>query len=295
MGIATAFLSAVFFGLNNATARRGVAVTSVNQAVIVTISVNLIFFVAVAILSGRIARWHELSLYQVVLLVSAGVLNYVIGRYFNYRSIQIIGAVSAGPILQTGMIVSVAAGVWGLNETLTMDQAFGVFLILVGSFMVISGRNSVVGGAQAHKVAEGYVCAVIGSIGYGLAPVLVRMSSGNTELGVLSGLVAFFGAQLVVAALVAVRPSELRGLFDIKWTHARWLVLTGIINGCAQLCLFIALTLAPVSLVVPIQRVAVVFRVLFSFLINRRLENFSVAVLAGTAVSLLGAVIISLG
>ena len=57
---------------------------------------------------------------------------------------------------------------------------------------------------------------------------------------------------------------------------------------------YMALAVAPVTIVVPIQRLSVVFRVIFSWLINRDHEVLTAKVLAGIAISLVGAFALTL-
>lgn len=293
MGVLLALLSALFFGLNNATARRGVVTSTAQQAILVTVPVNAAMFLVAALLVHQITAWRQLSPLAIAMLAAAGVINYVIARYCNYRSIKVIGAVRAGPIMQLGMIVSIAAGVILLEETLSIGRLGGVSLILLGTFLVISRRGAASVSGEPVRRTEGYVFALLGSIGYGVAPVLIRVGCGGTTLGMIGGLISFAGAQLVLLCILACMPSQRQALRDLDRASVKWLALTGLINGCAQITLFMALTMAPVSLVVPIQRTSVAFRVIFSFLINRELESFERSTLVGSAVSMMGALVLS--
>jgi uncharacterized membrane protein len=54
-----------------------------------------------------------------------------------------------------------------------------------------------------------------------------------------------------------------------------------------------ALSLAPVSVVAPIQRLSLLFRFLFSWIMNREHEVFSGRIFIGTFLSLLGVLLLS--
>ena len=56
---------------------------------------------------------------------------------------------------------------------------------------------------------------------------------------------------------------------------------------------FAALAVAPVSVVSPIQRLSLVFRIYFGWIINPKHEVFGGRIVAGTVLSLLGAVALS--
>ena len=57
---------------------------------------------------------------------------------------------------------------------------------------------------------------------------------------------------------------------------------------------FMALSVAPVAVVAPLQQTSAAFRVVFGWMINREHEDFSFWVLAGIAVSLTGALAITI-
>jgi uncharacterized membrane protein len=56
----------------------------------------------------------------------------------------------------------------------------------------------------------------------------------------------------------------------------------------SQIFRYGALAFAPVGLVVPIQRLSVIFRLLFNRLINRDYERFDSAIVIGILLSVLG-------
>ena len=57
---------------------------------------------------------------------------------------------------------------------------------------------------------------------------------------------------------------------------------------------YMALSVAPVSVVAPIMRLSSVFRIYFSWLLNRQHEDFSSSVILATIISLVGAVVLGL-
>ena len=61
----------------------------------------------------------------------------------------------------------------------------------------------------------------------------------------------------------------------------------------AQIFRYMALAVAPVSVVAPLMQLAVVFRWIFGWIINREHEVFDVWALLGMVVSLVGALALS--
>lgn len=69
--------------------------------------------------------------------------------------------------------------------------------------------------------------------------------------------------------------------------------MSSVFVGFSQMFRYMALSLAPITVVAPLQRSASLFRVLFNWLINREYEIFEKRLLVGIFVSVLGAVSLS--
>ena len=57
----------------------------------------------------------------------------------------------------------------------------------------------------------------------------------------------------------------------------------------SQVFRYAALALAPVSVVVPIQRLSVIFRLLFNWYLNRQYERIEINIVTGIILSVFGA------
>ena len=73
----------------------------------------------------------------------------------------------------------------------------------------------------------------------------------------------------------------------------KWFSISGVLVGLSQMAGYLALSIAPVSVVTPIQRLSLVFRVFANSLLNRDHEVIGGRVWAATAVGLLGAAALS--
>lgn len=100
-------------------------------------------------------------------------------------------------------------------------------------------------------------------------------------------------AATVVLMLVLALPGRWTDFRRIGRGTAKWFVVSGLLACLSQMARYMALAVAPVSVVSPIQRLSLVFRVYFGWLINPKHEVFDGRVIAGTVVSLIGAVALS--
>jgi uncharacterized membrane protein len=256
----------------------------------------------------------------------AGVLHFVWGRYCNYRAMRAIGTNLAAPVQQVNLIVTLVLAIWVLGETLTPLRVLGIALILLGpSFTMREGERrdqspappaSIATAAAGTAVvadgepapaaaappapfrpryAEGYTFALLSATGYGLSPIFISMGLESKGLGasIAGGLVAYVAATAVMA-LILLWPGQLRHALAIRPESAKWFTFSGVIVCISQMFLYMALALAPVTVVSPINRLTIVFRLYFSRLLNPHHEVFGGKIIIGTVISLAGAVLLSL-
>ncbi|HEV2570747.1 MAG TPA: EamA family transporter [Beijerinckiaceae bacterium] len=303
LGALLALLSAATFAFNNAAARRGVLSGSVLQAMAVSVPFGVPFFLVCLPIFGSFDDLWSFSWLDATWLALAGIVHFVVGRYANYRSQKAIGANLTGPIQDTNILVALALAVWFLGEILTGPMVVGIVLVVLGPVLAFE-RPKPVSAASSRAVAftpaygEGFFYSAVSAICYGVSPILVRFSleSGGLTLGraVAAGLISYAAATAVVFAAF-VNPNAWRDLRTMRRGDFGWFALASVFVGIAQMTRYMALALAPVTIVAPMMRLTSIFRYYFSWILNREYESFSRGVFVGTIVSLIGALILAIG
>ncbi|MFN3891590.1 MAG: EamA family transporter [Beijerinckiaceae bacterium] len=301
LGGILALLSAASFALNNAAARRGVLSGSVLQAMAISVPFGVPFFFLGVLAFGSLDELASFSGREIAWLAAAGILHFVLGRYANYRGAKAIGAVLMGPIQDLNILVSLILAVIFLGEKITPLMAIGIALVVFGPTLVFEGkakREARPKRASAFKpaYAEGFFFAALSGLAYGASPILVRIgleSAHGVGTGVAAGLISYIAATLVVGSFMLV-PGGFRHVRAMGRQEALWFTLAGLFVGIAQMTRYMALAVAPVAVVAPIMRLSSIFRIYFSWLLNRQHEHFSSSVILATVVSLAGAVILGL-
>jgi uncharacterized membrane protein len=300
LGALLALASGACFGLNIAALRRGVLSASVLQAMTITVLFGVPVFVAAAFAFGA---WPALAAMQGPALgwmAAAGVVHFIGGRYSDYRATQALGVALSTPVQQTTVAVSLALAVVFLNEQVTGLKLIGLLLMLSGP-VALSLRRRQAEAAAATKAfrpsfGPGIFWAAVSALCYGTSPLLITLGLGAERTvanAVAGGLVSYVAAAAVVVAMVAAL-GGLRFLRGFDRQAGRWFLVSGFFVSVSQLLLYMALALAPVSVIVPLQRLSVVFRVIFSGLLNRNAEILDRYVLLAILMSVLGAMCISL-
>jgi uncharacterized membrane protein len=299
LGAIFAVLSAATFGLNNATVRRGVITGSVFQALAITIPLGVPFFVLAAFLAGQLDEVFGFSNLAFIYFGAAGILHFIWGRYCNYRATKAMGSNLAGPVQQLNLVVALGCAMIWLGETLSLLKIAGLAFVLAGPAIMIWGRGGG-GGAKAAgepgfrpRLFEGYSFAILSASGYGFSPVLVKAGLAEADAAMAGGMVSYIAATLAFC-LIFLLPGRLAHVILVDRSNARWFAVSGLFVFLAQMFRYLALSIAPVTVVTPIQRLSFVFRTLFSTLLNRDHEVLDAKVLIGMTVSLLGAVALSI-
>ena len=87
--------------------------------------------------------------------------------------------------------------------------------------------------------------------------------------GLAGGLIAYISATVVLGLYYAVKPSVLKHCLSIDRQAAKWFVLTGFLVCASHMFRFMALAVAPVSVVSPLVQTSGIFRTILGGFINR--------------------------
>jgi uncharacterized membrane protein len=302
-----ALVSAVTFAYANASARRGVLTGTVLQAVAISLPVALPIFVIAMLLSGGFPLLASFSWASLGLLALAGAIHFAWARYCNYRATKAIGANLVAPLQQYSLIITLVLAVVWLGEAVTILRLIGIVLVVVGPALThksdkarsapAANSTDPIDGIAPFKpdYAEGYFYALLSAVGFGISPLLIRLAFEGKHIaaGIAGGFVSYAAATVVVA-LVLLIPQQWRSFKSTDTVSARWFVISGITVAFSQMFRYMALAIAPVSVVTPIQRLSLVFRIYFGWMLNPHHEVFSGRIIGGTIVSLAGAIALSI-
>jgi uncharacterized membrane protein len=298
-----ALVSAVTFAYANASVRRGVLTGTVLQAVGISLPVALPIFILAMLLSGGLPILASFPARSWGLLAFAGAIHFAWARYCNYRATKAIGANLVAPVQQYSLIITLVLAVVWLGEPMTILRIVGIALVVAGPMLTLQPAKKPAADVPPEtagetsfipQYAEGYLYALMSTIGFGLSPILIRMAfvKKGIAVGIAGGFVSYFAATLVIAVTLLL-PGRWKSFRTIEGKTTKWFVLSGIAVCLSQMFRYMALAIAPVSVVSPIQRLSLVFRVYFGWMINPKHEVFGGRVFAGTLVSLIGAVALS--
>jgi drug/metabolite transporter (DMT)-like permease len=296
LGALLALAAAATFGLNNAALRRGVLTGTVLHAMAITVPLGVPLFALACLPFGGFDALRAMPVPGWAWMSLAGVIHFVIGRYGNYRAIRAIGATLSGPIQQLSVPVALILALIFLDEFLTPLRLAGFVLVMIGPIVTLRNNSNPEKQSETARFhphyAEGILWGAVAALCYGSSPLFIVLGLGSSR-GLVESLAGGFVSYIAATVIILILILFVGGISFLKRfdrISSKWFFASGVLVFLSQMFRYMALAIAPVTVVVPIQRLSVVFRVIFSWLLNRDHEAFGFHVLSGIAISLIGAI-----
>ena len=238
----------------------------------------------------------DLSMKSIFFFSIAGIIHLVIGRYCNYKSTQLLGATQSGPITQLALLISLFFALTLLNEELNLYLFIGIGLIFGGPTIIFFARkdNSKTKSGVVMDYKKGYLWGLFCALAFGSSPFFIKLGldDGGLKENIVGGFIAYLSASLLVLILIIASGSKFRSIYDLHNKGVKWFILTGFLGFLSHLFRYMALGVAPITIVEPIQRSTIIFRVIFGWLLNRQHEIINKTVLFGIILSVAGVYLI---
>src|SRR3954462_12356200 len=142
LGVLYAALGAFTFALNSVAMRRGVVTGSVLQGMALTVPIGGSSFLVITIPFGELGQLVMFPTAAFSWLACQGVVHFVVGRYCNYKSNQLMGVNLTAPVVQLQVPFAMLLAVVLMHERFTALQAIGSALMLGGSFITQSNAGT---------------------------------------------------------------------------------------------------------------------------------------------------------
>ena len=229
--------------------------------------------------------------------IGAGVIHFLIGRYTNYKCTKAVGANIGGPIQQFTVVVSVVLAILILQESINWLGWIGILLLIIGPLAAAKEKKEkkLEKLDFEFKLLEGYLYGIISSICYGSSPILIALALevSSWQLAIYGAFLGHLAASTVLLIIIVVFKLG-NEIMDTNKENIPYFILSAVFVFLSQGFRYVALAIAPVYIVSPVQRTSTIFRVIFSKIFNPTTELFGVWIWTGIGVSLMGAILLSI-
>jgi len=290
LGVLYAALGALTFAFNNVAMRRGVVTGSVLQGMAMTVPIGGLSFLVIALTFGEFGQLTLFPAVAIAWLAGQGIVHFVLGRYCNYKSNQLMGVNLSAPVVQLQVPVAMMLAVLTLHEKFTVLQTIGSVLMLGGSFVTQTktakpsakpATGAAAPPAFRPRIVSGYLMA--------RQAFLAAPGRGTAAAGCLA-----YAAATLFFALILLKPGSWRDIRGVSRENLPWFLSSAVLVAVSQAFVYASLAVAPLMVVTPILQLSLVFRLFLSQAINREHEVMNTAVIVGAFTAVLGSLLVSI-
>ncbi|MDE2803163.1 MAG: EamA family transporter, partial [Chloroflexota bacterium] len=235
------------------------------------------------------ASHSSVSNWAVLAFVGAGVTGLFLGRVLLFAGMQRVGVAVSTPLYNVQAPLSVMGGAVLFSEAVSPLIGLGTAAAVGGAGLLCLGKFSL-GLEQRAQLRE---LALPLASGMCIAAGFVLRKWGLLETpDIYLGLAIMTSTAFVISLGSAVVHRQ-----TIRFPTGRPLkmfVMAGLMTNVAHLSSLAALLHGNLVVVIPLQNTEMLFALLLSLVFLRRLEQVTLAVVAGAALVMMGAVLVNL-
>ncbi|MFC1814904.1 EamA family transporter [Thermodesulfobacteriota bacterium] len=294
VGPVYAISAAISYALNSTFIRRAsLKVPDASFGTLITVPMAVPYFFLILTLNGQIQSIFSFTWQSYVYLALAGIVHFVVGRSLSYRCVQLVGANIASILRRFSILVAVVIGLSFLREPFSWQLAGGVVLIVTG--LTLAGFSPHTIRTSDGRILKIPVKAIMLGLGcglsWGISPILARLALRESGSPIAGAFISFVAATAVLSVSLLNRKRRASAAY-LTGGAAILFFIAGLLSCTANLFRYLALSLAPASVISPLVATSPVFVMIFSFLFNRKLEIFSKQIIIGTITVVIGTILL---
>ena len=280
MWLIAAILSAVFAGLTAILAKCGIKKTDSDVATAIRTVVVLIFAWVMVFVVGSAKEITSIETKPLIFLLLSGLATGASWIcYFKALSMGDVNKVV--PIDKSSTILSVLLAIICFGETEQLAvKLIGTAILAVGIFMMVEKKQS----ERKEESRVWMIYAVLSALFAALTSILAKIGISGVESNL--GTAIRTGVVLLMAWIIVFAKGKQRQIRTLDKKEFVFIALSGIATGASWLFYYYAIQNGIVSVVVPIDKLSIVFTVAFSFFVFK--EKLSRKAFAGLALMVVG-------
>ncbi len=280
MWLIAAILSAVFAGLTAILAKCGIKKTDSDVATAIRTVVVLIFAWVMVFVVGSAKEITSIETKPLIFLLLSGLATGASWIcYFKAFSMGDVNKVV--PIDKSSTILSVLLAIICFGETEQLAvKLIGTAILAVGIFMMVEKKQS----ERKEESRVWMIYAVLSALFAALTSILAKIGVSGVESNL--GTAIRTGVVLLMAWIIVFAKGKQRQIRTLDKKEFVFIALSGIATGASWLFYYYAIQNGIVSVVVPIDKLSIVFTVAFSYFVFK--EKLSRKAFAGLALMVVG-------
>ena len=280
-----ALANAFLFALHNLFTKKALRYSNPATGVISSLLINIVLLWAMALLLVPMANVTTAS---ILIFVGVGFFQPGLTRLLTYKGIDTLGVAITDPIRASTPLFSALMAIVFLGEDLTLPILAATLMIIAGIILLSWRRDSM---------------QLVGSAIYLWYPIAASALAGASQV------VRKFGLAAVPHPLLAAAVTASSSLFvsvltlwcvektQESWKMNRqcfwWFLAAGVTVSLAMTCIYYALDLGKVSVVIPISSTGPLFSLILTAIFLRGVERVTLRIVVSAAMIVVGVMLIS--
>lgn len=279
--------SSFFAGITVILAKCGIQKTDSNVATAIRTVVVLLFSWLMVLITGSWTQITQISGRTLLFLVLSGLATGASWLCY-FRALQIGDINKVVPIDKCSTVLTILLALIFLNEGIAWSKSVSVFLIGVGTLLMISKKES---DFDAGKQGSGWlVYAMLSAVFASLTAILGKI--GITEINSNLGTAIRTTVVLFMAWIMVFVTGKQHEIKKIEKKELGFIGLSGLATGTSWLCYYRALQEGPASVVVPIDKLSILVTIAFSWIVFH--ERLTKKAILGVVCITLGTILIAI-
>ncbi len=278
--------NAFLFALHNLFTKKALRYSNPATGVISSLLINIVFLWGVSLLFVPL---KSLTSASILIFVGVGLFQPGLTRLLTYKGIDTLGVAVTDPIRATTPLFSAMLAIIFLDEKITPP-------IVAATLMIITGITLLSWRSGAMKLA--------GSAVFLWYPIAASVLAGASQIVRKVGMAAvphpFLAAAVTATSSFVISILTLGYVEKSKetWKMNRkcfgWFLAAGVTVSLAMVCIYYALDLGKVSVVIPLSSTGPFFSLILTALFLRDVERVTLRVVCSAALIVGGVVMLTL-
>ena len=257
-----AFLSAVFAALTSIFAKIGIKDVDSNLATALRTMVVLAMAWLMVLITGSLNGIRVISGNTMLFLILSGLATGASWLCY-FKAISLGDVNKVAPIDKSSTILTMILAFILLGEGFSPVAGIGMALMFIGTMLMIERKDVERKEGKPSWIVYAVLSAVFAALTSILGKIGIEGVDSNLGTAIRTCVV------LAMAWMIVFMQGTWKQAGNVGRRNGGFLILSGLATGASWLCFYRALQEGPASLVVPIDKLSILFTVLFAVIILR--------------------------
>jgi uncharacterized membrane protein len=280
-----ALANAFLFALHNLFSKKALRYSNPATGVISSLLINIVFLWGLTVL---FVPMSNVTMASLLIFVGVGFFQPGLTRLLTYKGIDALGVAITDPIRATTPLFSAMMAILFLGEEITLPIVLATFMIIAGITLLSwrSGSMELLGSAMHlwYPIAASALA--------GASQVVRKFGLAGVPHPFVAAAVTA-SSSLVVSVAIMWYVEKTQETWKMNRDCFWWFLAAGITVSLAMTCIYFALDLGKVSVVIPISSTGPFFSLILTAIFLRDVERVTLRIVLSAALIVGGVLLIS--